>query len=121
MRESRIKMSPRPALLATGGLLGALAVSSCCVLPLAFALTGISGAWIGTLTKLAPYQPIFLAIAVLSIGLGFWRAYTPRSVACDGAECGTRASRLLTKSALWLSSAIVVIAATVNWWAGLLA
>ena len=49
--------------LATGALFGAIAASSCCVLLLLFDSVGISGAWIGTLTKLAPYQPIFLALS----------------------------------------------------------
>ena len=35
---------------AAGGILGALAASSCCILPLALFMLGISGAWIGNLT-----------------------------------------------------------------------
>ena len=40
---------------AAGGMLGALAASSCCILPLALFTLGISGAWIANLTALAPY------------------------------------------------------------------
>lgn len=50
-------------LLAATALVSAIAASSCCVLPLLFVSVGISGAWIGSLTALAPYQPIFLAVA----------------------------------------------------------
>ena len=42
----------------------ALGASSCCVLPLAFFALGVSGAWIGNLTALAPYQPFFVAAAL---------------------------------------------------------
>jgi mercuric ion transport protein len=44
-------------LVAAGGVLGAFAASSCCIAPLALFSLGISGAWIGNLTALAPYQP----------------------------------------------------------------
>ena len=48
-------------LMAAGGLLGALAASSCCTLPVALFSLGVSGAWIGNFTQLAPYQSYFLA------------------------------------------------------------
>ena len=46
--------------MAAGGLLGALAASSCCIVPLTLFGLGVSGAWIGNLTWLAPYQPCFI-------------------------------------------------------------
>ena len=45
-------------LAAVGGILGALAASSCCILPLVFFGIGISGAWIGILPNLRPISPI---------------------------------------------------------------
>ena len=47
--------------VAAGGILGAIAASSCCIAPLVLFSLGISGAWIGNLTALAPYQPYFIA------------------------------------------------------------
>jgi mercuric ion transport protein len=108
-------------LLAAGGVLGALGASSCCLLPLVFALTGISGAWIGSLTRLAPYQPIFLGIAGVSIGSGLWRVYRKPRQACDGPLCGTTTTRGVTKAVLWLSAILVVGVATTEWWVQLLA
>ena len=58
-------------LLAAGGILGALAASSCCVLPLALFGLGVIGAWIGHLTRLAPYQPYFIAATVACLGAGY--------------------------------------------------
>lgn len=58
-------------LAAAGGLLGALAASSCCLLPLALFSLGIGGVWIGNLMALAPYQPIFAAITLGLLGYGF--------------------------------------------------
>ena len=65
----------RQKLAAAGGVLGALAASSCCLLPLALFSLGIGGAWIGNLTALAPLQPIFVAITLGLVGYGFWLAY----------------------------------------------
>ncbi len=108
-------------LLAAGGVLAAIAASSCCVLPLVFAAIGISGVWIGMLTRLAPYQPVFLAIAVVCIGFGFWRAYGSNEAACAGRECGRIMSRRMTKTILWLAAMLVVIAGSAEWWVRLLA
>lgn len=104
-------------LFASGGLLAALLASACCVIPLAFALIGVSGAWIGRLTALAPYQPVFLLFAAACVGVGFWRAYGVAN--CDE-TCGTPLSRRLIRGALWLAAIILLIAATAEWWAPLL-
>jgi mercuric ion transport protein len=124
--ESKALWSKSEPLLATGAVLGAVAASSCCVLPLLFVSAGVSGAWIGTLTSLAPYQPIFLALSVACIAAGFWSVYGRRETACTGTECGSAAikaalwSGVAIKAALWAGAAIVMVAASAEWWARLL-
>src|SRR5689334_12650165 len=56
--------SRKAGLVATGGVLGAVAASSCCIVPLVLFALGISGAWIGNLTALTPYQPIFIGVTL---------------------------------------------------------
>ena len=73
-------------LLAVGGLLGALVASSCCLLPLVLFGLGVSGAWIGNLTQLAPYQPFFIAATLACLGYGYWLVYRSSKVACAGGE-----------------------------------
>jgi mercuric ion transport protein len=73
-------------LLAAGGIFGALAASSCCILPLALFGLGVSGAWIGHLTRLAPYQPYFIAGTAGCLGLGYWLRYRRRKRACGEGE-----------------------------------
>ena len=48
----RVHTSRTQHLLAAGGVLGALAASSCCVAPLVLFGLGVSGAWIANLTRL---------------------------------------------------------------------
>src|SRR5882724_4019797 len=79
----------RQGLMAAGGLLGALAASSCCILPLTLFGLGVSGAWIGNFTRLAPYQPWFIAATVAFLGYGYWLVKTDSSK--DGPEKGAPA------------------------------
>lgn len=87
-RPGRASMERSQKLLAAGGVLGALAASSCCVLPLVLFGLGVSGAWIGNLTRLAPYQPYFLTATAACLGVGFWLRWRSRKSACaEGAAC----------------------------------
>src|SRR5262249_24580046 len=71
-----------PRLVAAGSVLAAVAASSCCLLPFGLAVLGVSGAWLGTLTRLAPYQPIFLAATLGLVAVGFILAYRRPDAAC---------------------------------------
>jgi mercuric ion transport protein len=74
--------------LAVGSLVGALAASSCCIVPLALFGLGVSGAWIGTLTRLAPYQPCFLLATLLCLGGGYALVYRASKRECaEGEAC----------------------------------
>jgi hypothetical protein len=65
-------------LLIGSGIVGALLVSSCCILPVILFSLGVSGAWIGNFTQLAPYQPYFVAVALACLGAGYWPGATVR-------------------------------------------
>jgi len=70
-----VRSTPSARLAAAGGILGALAASACCILPLVLFTLGISGAWIGNLTALAPYQPYSLATTAVFLGVGYYLVY----------------------------------------------
>lgn len=103
--------SPK-TLLATVGLLAALGASSCCLLPLGLFLVGVSGAWIGNLAALAPYQPIFVVVTLACLAAGFFAVYRkPKATACaEGSYCARPASDRIAKVALWSAAALVVAA-----------
>lgn len=50
----------------------ALAASACCTIPLLLVALGLGGAWIGTLTALEPFRPLFIALA---LGALFYAGY----------------------------------------------
>src|SRR6266478_3647428 len=98
-------------LMAAGGLLGALAASSCCILPLVLFSLGVSGAWIGNFTQLAPYQPYFIAATIAFLGCGYWLVYRASRVACaDGEACARPMPNRLVKLGLLPATALVVAA-----------
>lgn len=96
---------------AAGGILGALAMTSCCILPLVFFSLGATGAWIGRLGAMYQYKWFFFAFAGASLAYGFWKVYRPAGQACvDGAACAVPLNQTLMKTALW-SSATLIFAA----------
>lgn len=112
-------VSPRrPGWLAAGGMVGALLASSCCIVPLALIMLGVSGAWIGNLTALEPFKPYFAAVALAFISLGFWHVYVRAPAACaDDAYCVRPGATMLTKTALWIAAALIIMVLTIDWWA----
>jgi mercuric ion transport protein len=98
-------------LAALGGIISALAASSCCILPVVLFSLGISGAWIGSFTQLAPYQPYFIAATLAFIGTGYWLVYRSSKLTCaDGDACTRPLPNRFVKIAL-LAATIIVITA----------
>lgn len=98
-------------LVAAGGLLGAIAASSCCILPLALFSLGVSGAWIGALTRLAPYQPYLIGATLVCLGAGYWLVHHASQRACvEGEACARPLPNRLVKTALVVATVLVVAA-----------
>ena len=107
--------SRKTRMIAAGGIFGALAASTCCIVPLILFSLGISGAWIGNLTALEPYKPIFIAITLGFLGYGYWLVYR-KPKACEQSEtCAKPLPNRLVKSALWASTLLILIALFWNW------
>ena len=100
---------------AAGGVLGAVLASSCCIGPLLLIMLGASGAWIGNLTALAPYQWLFIIATVGLLGAGFWTVYfKPKATCEEGSYCATPTSDRVVKTVLWIGAVLVIAAVAVN-------
>jgi mercuric ion transport protein len=107
--------------IAAGGLLGALAASSCCIAPLVLFGLGVSGAWIGNLTRLAPYQPCFIAASFGFLSTGYWLVYRDSKLVCaDGEGCASPLPNRLVKTALVVATVLVLAALGFDFFAPLL-
>lgn len=105
----------RKRLAAAGGLIGAILASSCCIAPLLLLTLGVSGAWVGNLTALAPYQGYFIAATLAFLGAGFWYVYWKPKKACEvGSYCASPTSDRVVKIALWFATALVGLALAIN-------
>src|SRR6266852_4901669 len=61
--------------LLVAGILSAIGASICCVGPLVLLALGVSGAWIGSLTALEPYRPLFIVVMLVFLALAFRQLY----------------------------------------------
>ena len=72
--------------LGIGGVAAFLA-SICCLGPLVLVTIGISGAWIGNLTVLEPYRPIFIGAALVALFFAYRRIFRPAEACKPGEVC----------------------------------
>ncbi len=101
----------RQCLVAGGSILGALGASACCIVPLVLFSLGIGGAWIGNLTALAPYKPLFVAGTAGLLGYGFYLVYwRPRRACAEDAACARPLPNRFVEVALWSATVLVVSA-----------
>lgn len=107
--------SRKARMIAAGGILGAIAASTCCIVPLILFSLGVSGAWIGNLTALEPYKPFFIAMTVGFLAYGYWMVYRKPKACAEGETCARPLPNKLVKSALWGSTFLVILATFWNW------
>ena len=89
-------------------VLASLGASVCCVGPLILLLLGISGAWIGNLTALEPYRPLFIGVTFVFLGLAFRKLYlTPQNCAPETA-CASPHTQNRQRGMFWLVTGSVL-------------
>jgi len=98
----------RGALL-TGGV-AALLASTCCLGPLVLITLGFSGAWIGNLTLLEPYRPVFIAVALVALFFAWRRIWRPAAVCAAGEVCATPSISRAYKPLFGLVALLVLLA-----------
>lgn len=106
--EANGSSSPRFALAA--GALAATLASACCLGPLLLLTVGVSGAWIGTLTALEPYRPIFVLAAVAALALAYRRIFRPAAYCKLGEVCSVSQINRAYRAFFWLVAALLGVA-----------
>lgn len=95
--------------LLTGGL-AALLASTCCLGPLVLLTLGFSGAWIGNLTMLEPYRPVFIAVALLALLLAWRRLWRIPAECAPGTVCALPEVRRTYRLMFGAVAALVLLA-----------
>lgn len=119
---ARSRREPRagyrhPAALIAGSIMAAALASFCCILPIVFALTGLTV--VGAATAFAAWRPYLLAATLVLLGLGFYFAYrTPKEECTPGSVCAVPASRRRIRITLWLAAILVLGLAAFPYFSG---
>jgi mercuric ion transport protein len=98
----------RGALFAGG--LAAILASTCCLGPLVLVALGFSGAWIGNLTLLEPYRPIFIGAALVALFSAYRRIFHPAQACKPGEVCAIPRVRTTYKLIFGVVAVLVVVA-----------
>ncbi len=113
LTEGQLRVASAPTSSRTALFLGGLAAilaSTCCLGPLVLVLLGISGAWIGNLTALEPYRPLFIAAALIALTFAYLRIFRRAHVCRPGEVCAVTQVQTTYKLIFWAVAALVVIA-----------
>ena len=100
--------SGRGALVAGG--LAALLASTCCLGPLVLVTLGAGGAWIGNLSALEPYRPLFLGEALVALFFAYRRIFRPVQDCKPGEVCAVPQVRRGYQVVFWIVAALVIVA-----------
>jgi mercuric ion transport protein len=95
--------------LLTGGL-AALLASTCCLGPLVLVSLGFGGAWIGNLTALEPYRPLFIGVALVALFFAWRRIFRPPQACQPGDACAVPRVQHAYRLIFWIAAALVLVA-----------
>jgi len=96
-----------------GGIAAAVGAGLCCAGPFVLLSLGISGAWIGNLTLLEPYRPLFILAVLALFGWAGWKVFGPCAKDSVCARPAVRRRRQLIFVLAALAAALLV---TSNYW-----
>ncbi|HHO68724.1 MAG TPA: mercury transporter MerT [Gammaproteobacteria bacterium] len=102
------------SLLAAG--LAAIGASLCCVGPLVLLALGIGGTWIGSLTALEPYRPIFIGVTLLFLFLAFRQLYLVPAACAPGGNCAVPVVRRRQRIAFWVVTVVLLALLAFPWY-----
>src|SRR5215469_11785196 len=102
-----------------GGIISAVGASICCVGPLVLLTLGISGAWIGSLTALEPYRPVFIGLTLLFLAAAFHRLYLARQVCAPGSACTDPRTLKRRRVLFWIVTILELGLISAPWFAPL--
>ena len=94
-----------------GGVIAGIGASICCVGPLVLVALGLGGAAAGLITFFTPLRPIFIGLALVSLGFAAYRLFYVPAMCAPGTACAE--PRTLRNQRLLFIGAVIVTAALV--------
>ncbi|MBI3530529.1 MAG: mercury transporter MerT [Betaproteobacteria bacterium] len=90
------------------GILAAIGASVCCVGPLVLLTLGISGTWVGSLTAMEPYRPVFIGLTLLFLGLALRKLYLQPPVCSPGTPCADPRTIKRQRVTFWIVTVLLL-------------
>jgi mercuric ion transport protein len=103
------KETSATGVLAAGGIAAILA-SACCLGPLVLVSLGLSGAWIGNLTALEPFRPVFVGAALVALFFAYRRIFRPAAECKPGEVCARPQAKRAYKVMFGVVAILVAVA-----------
>ncbi len=103
--------------LGIGAVLAAIGASACCVGPLLLLSLGFGGAWMSTLTSMEAVRPLFFALTLLFIWMGFMKLYLSDNDCKEGDVCAATKVQRNQKIIFWTGSVGLLALLTFPWYA----
>ncbi|HEB96510.1 MAG TPA: mercury transporter MerT [Sedimenticola thiotaurini] len=103
-----------------GGILAAIAASLCCVGPLVLLTLGVGGAWVGNLTALTPYRPLFIGVTLIFLWLAFRRLYLVPRHCTPGTPCADPSTLRNQRILFWVVTLLLAALLVFPWVAPLI-
>jgi len=100
---------------AGAALLAVLGSVSCCGAPIAAGILASAGIGASQLQFLKSFQPYLIAIAVISLAIGFYRLYFKKNNSCCDAGNGNGNPKTSSKLFLWLVTIFTAIMLTLTY------
>lgn len=110
--------------VATGSLVAAVLASVCCLGPVLLAALGVGAGAVGSLAgtagfmrALLPYRPVFMGLALLLLGAGFYLVYRrPREAREAGMSCALSPALRRTRVVLWAIAGVATLLLLAPYW-----
>lgn len=100
-------------------VLSGIGASLCCIAPLVLVMLGIGGAWIGNLTALEPYRPLFVGLTLIFLGMSFFKLYISQRTCEVGKPCASDKVTQRQRLIFWLVAIPVLGVVAFPWFAPL--
>ena len=89
-------------------VLASFGASICCVGPLVLLMLGIGGAWIGNLTALEPYRPLFIGVTFVFLGVAFRKIYLVPQDCTQNSPCANPRAQTQRRFLFWSVAGLVL-------------
>ena len=104
-----------------GGIAAAIGAGLFCVGPFLLLTLGIGGAWIGNLTLLEPYRPLFIFAVLVLFSWAGWKVYRPVEACESGTACAVLQVRKRRQVIFWITALLALVLVTSSYWIPLIA